>query len=43
MLTFWATWSKFHKPGNPEDAKIALLEVSSMLKSEQIAATTRKL
>ena len=28
---------------NPENAKIALLEVSSLWNSEQIAATTREL
>ena len=28
--TFWATWSKFRKTDNPEEAKIALLEVSSL-------------
>ena len=41
--TFWATWSKFYKTDNPEDAKIALLEMSSLWNSEQIAATTREL
>ena len=41
--TFWATWSKFHKTDNPEDAKKALIEVSSLWNSEQIAATTREL
>ena len=41
--TFWATWSKFCKTDNPEDPKIALLEVSSLWNSEQIAATTREL
>ena len=41
--TFWAIWSKFHKADNPEDAKIRLLEVSSLWNSEQIAATTREL
>ena len=41
--TFWATWSKFHKTDNPEDAKIALLEVSSLWNCKQIAATTREL
>ena len=40
--TFWATWSKFHKTGNPEDGKIVLLEVS-LWNSEQIAATSREL
>ena len=43
ILIFWATWSKFHKTDNPEDTKIALLEVSSLWNSEQIAATTREL
>ena len=42
-VTFWATWSKLHKIDNPEGAKIALLEVSSLWNSEQIAATTRDL
>ena len=42
-VTFWATWSKFCKTDNPEDAKIALLEMSSLWNSEQIAATTREL
>ena len=41
--TFQATWSKFHKTDNPEDPKIALLEVPSLQNSEQIAATTREL
>ena len=41
--TFWATWSKFRKTDNPEEAKIALLEVSSLSNSEQIAAATREL
>ena len=41
--TFWATWSKFPKIDNPEDAIIALLEVSSLWNSEQIVATTREL
>ena len=41
--TFWTTWSKFHKTDNPEDAKKALIEVSSLWNSEQIAATIREL
>ena len=41
--TFWATWSKFCKTDNPEDPKIALLEVSSLWNSKQITATTREL
>ena len=40
--TFWATWSKFYKTDSPEDAKIMLLEVSSLWNSEQIAATTKR-
>ena len=41
--TFWVTWSKLHKTDNPEDVKIAQLEVSSLWNSKQIAATTREL
>ena len=40
-VTFWA--SKFHKRENPEDPKTALLEVSPLRNSKQIAAKIRQL